>query len=1412
MRWSTSLVLCLAASCVLPHTGTSVAGPGTDAFERAPSASPRLDLATVPAAEDIATRIDSYFDSWGSHRMHVQLDRPLYRPGDAVWVKSWTLKTSSMDVASAGYVTYELVNPRGQVVQTKSVAQSSGGATNDFILGADAPGGKWTLRARFGQELDERSFIVSNVQAPSIRKKMEFVREAYGAGDTLEALVELERGAGGPLADHEVKVLLQVDGRTVFEGPATTSKDGAVLVSATLPSVLETGDGLLTVLVEDGGITESISRSVPIVLADAKLAFFPEGGDLVQGLPGRVYLQSTNRHGEPADVEGYVTDDRGRRVSTFRTEHDGLGRFKFTPEAGRSYAAHITSPAGIDGAFALPAAAEEGCTLRSFDDINSQDKRIRVGVRCTTDQPIVVTGVLREQTIDAAAVKARAGKEAVVYLSPSESLSDQQGALRVTAFNSDLQPMAERLVYRNHGKSLNINITTDQLTYGPRDEVIVDVTTTDPSGDPVAANLALSVVDDKVIAFADDKNGHMLTRLYLEPELVDSPKDPAFYFDPDEALASRAMDLVMGTKGYRRFEWAPVWNQPARIKDLGSRAYPTAVEATRIALDDVTEDEAVAERVEKRPRPGMFRKDKNMVAVPKPAPLPPVEELAGGEIAAGGLMGFDVDGDLAKRGVEEKEHRRGMVRIPRGRAMARAQMADRIAFEDADALDMNEFHGQNAAVPAPHAAHMMSPVRVFPKPDYQNGLSGTRSDFRDTVHWEPSVRTGSKGTAQVRFYLSDAITTFRITAEGVGGGFAGHSEQTLNSVLPVSVATMLPPAVSVGDRLIVPVTVTSTRSSAMSVDVAASFDSGLLTVANGAAMQQKMKLGSEQSETLWVPVDIGSGREMATIRMSAEGDGTSDSAIRQLQIVPPGFPQAWSVAGEGEGTQKFVVELNEVVPDSLVASVTWHPSSMSTLMTGMEGMIRTPGGCFEQTSSTNWPNVAILKYLEAHDGDPRLKVQSKQALDAGYNKLTGYQIKAGGFETWGTGPGKEALSAFGLLQFKDMAEVYDVDKSGLDNEVTHLLAQRDGRGGFQKTGESAHGYGAAPEDVLNGFITYSLVETGHGNRLQAELRKQASIAESSSDPYVLALATRSLLKAGHSAGPRAAKRLAALQADDGSFPGAQSSITRSYEANLLVESTALAALALMKANDRTASSKAADWLVEHRQGPGTWGATQATALALGALTEHAEMNKRPKTDGEVALKVNGKRVGTLTYDADEQGSLVLDGWQEHLRAGRNTIELTQLSGEPLPYSVDVNWMSTLPATSPGAELGLHTELSSNQVGMGNTVRMTAAIDNKLERVVPSPIARIGLPAGLQAQAWQLEQLQERGEIAFFETRDREVTLYWDGIKPNQVHEVKLDLVATVPGVFTAPASSAYPYYNDDEKAWSAGSKVTIAVP
>ena len=89
------------------------------------------------------------------------------------------------------------------------------------------------------------------------------------------------------------------------------------------------------------------------------------------------------------------------------------------------------------------------------------------------------------------------------------------------------------------------------------------------------------------------------------------------------------------------------------------------------------------------------------------------------------------------------------------------------------------------------------------------------------------------------------------------------------------------------------------------------------------------------------------------------------------------------------------------------------------------------------------------------------------------------------------------------------------------------------------------------------------------------------------------------------------------------------------------------------------------------------------------------------------------------------------------------------------------------------------------------------------------LARVGLPGGLTFQTWQLKELRDKKLIDFYETRAREVILYFRAMKPGETREIPLDLVATVPGHYTGPASSAYLYYTDEHKTWVKPMTVTV---
>jgi hypothetical protein len=220
-----------------------------------------------------------------------------------------------------------------------------------------------------------------------------------------------------------------------------------------------------------------------------------------------------------------------------------------------------------------------------------------------------------------------------------------------------------------------------------------------------------------------------------------------------------------------------------------------------------------------------------------------------------------------------------------------------------------------------------------------------------------------------------------------------------------------------------------------------------------------------------------------------------------------------------------------------------------------------------------------------------------------------------------------------------------------------------------------------------------------------------------------------------------------------------------------------------------------------------WGASQSNALALQAIGAIAQASAQTDRPGHVTVTIDGKAVADARFEAGEKDPFDLD-LSKFLSEGKHDIAIT-LDGATLPYALDAGWSTETPAASSDRRVDLATSLADHSVGLGHTTRMVATLTNRTSEVVPEPIARIGLPAGLEAQTWQLKKLQDDGVIAFFETRPREVTIYWDGIGVEETHRVALDLVAQVPGTFTAPASSAYPYYDDQAKAWVKGLEVDI---
>ncbi|MFO1288940.1 MAG: alpha-2-macroglobulin family protein, partial [Rubrivivax sp.] len=735
------------------------------------------------------------------------------------------------------------------------------------------------------------------------------------------------------------------------------------------------------------------------------------------------------------------------------------------------------------------------------------------------------------------------------------------GVARVTLFNQHLDPLAERLVFRNRRARLQVSAEFDRKKrhYSPRDEVEMTITTRDAvTGRAVPAELALSVVDDTVVSFADDKSGHLLSKLLLEPELPGKVEEPNFYLDLTEAKSALALDLLMGTRGYRRFDWVQVLRPPLDLA-MAARAAGRGGQAAIAALDAPRELRVMPAPVPMAmPRAGMAAPPPPPAPPAPPAPPPPMvarQEMAAAappalrdnmkERADIGPRGALMAGAPAKPGAERDDARLGA-----DADFARAAQRQRRAA--------------NAAVAEEQIA--WAPVRVFPIPAFQPaGHTGPRDDFRETVLWVPALKTNSRGKAQVKFTLSDAVTSFRVFAEGVsvaGGGLPGRSETVFKSTLPFSLAAKLPLEISAGDRPLIPITLSNDSERSLDVKLDARFGALLKAVGEGGG-DRLGALAAGQRRSLFVPLEVTGVRGTSDVRLSAAAAGLSDDVLRSIPVVPLGYPQVFERSGQitGQGSKPGEVthdiDLSTARPGSVQARITVYTSTLSTTMAGLAGMLREPNGCFEQTSSTNYPNVMIMQYLKQHDvADPALLERSSRLMDSGYKKLAGYESPKQGYEWFGGDPGHEALTAYGLMQFADMKDVYGaVDNAMLARTAAWLKSRRDGQGGYLRDAKALDSFGRASADVTDAYITWALVSAGETG-LAKEVAKSRRVAETTPDAYLLALTTATLLQDGKSnaasaqAGRAAAARLAKMQGTDGGWTQADHSITKSGGTNL----------------------------------------------------------------------------------------------------------------------------------------------------------------------------------------------------------------------------------------------------------------------
>ena len=713
------------------------------------------------------------------------------------------------------------------------------------------------------------------------------------------------------------------------------------------------------------------------------------------------------------------------------------------------------------------------------------------------------------------------------------------------------------------------------------------------------------------------------------------------------------------------------------------------------------------------------------------------------------------------------------------------------------------------------------PVRQYAhihKPAAEGTL---RRDFTETIYWHPLLITDESGKAEIEFALSDSVTTFDVLLDGHGSGRIGTGQGEVTARIPFSLAPKVPFEVTAGDKIDLPLGINNDTDHPVSVNTNIQTND-LLQISDASDRASELVAGQRSRE--FFPLSVIGEAGDATVEFSGNAGSLQDRIRKTIRVVPAGFPFTQAIAGQLADEQEVSLTLPETwVPGSLKVSLTAYPSALADIRDGIEGIIREPHGCFEQASSSNYPNIWALKFMQDHDiADPAFTRRAKGFLKNGYAKLIGYECSRKGYEWFGGDPGHEALTAYGLMEFRDMTGVWDVEQEMITRTAKWLMSRRDGTGGFLRNAKALDSFGSAPPDITNAYIVWALTEANQDD-LTKELTHVVELAGDSDDPYLVGLAACAAVNTGRPESATLLDKLTKLQQADGHLQGTRGSITRSGGVSLQVETTSLAAIAWLTAairhsdatvdNWSASAHRAIQWITANRSGGGGFGSTQATVLALKALVLNAELNKHQLHDGALVVQVANGEIGRTEFRADQVQPIRLQGIGGSLQPGENQLVLSLTGDNKMPFALDVSYRTRKPSNGADCPVRLATRLANTSVKAGATIGLHVQLENTSGKGQPMTTAIIGLPAGLEPRQEKLTELQDAGVFDYYEQTGRELVFYWRSLSPDVRGDDKidftLDVVAEIPGNFTGPASRTYLYYTAEEKHWNDPLQVEI---
>lgn len=1389
-------------------------------------------------------------------KLLLTTDKPLYQPGQTIHLRALALDRQGNTPLPQAPVTFEVEDGKGNKVFKKPLSTDTFGvASTTFRIGSIVNVGDFKVRLVSGDVMTEKSVRVGQYALPRFEVAIKTDKPWYSAGSTVIGTVDARYFFGKDVGGGSVTIeAASLDvGQTVFQRiMGALDAQGHYGFSLVLPPnlaglPLEQGDAAVTLAVtvtDTAGQQVSKTVSLRISADGATLVLVPEARDLVPGVPNRLSLFVTNPLGEPiADADAVIVTPDGSALPT-RTNAFGQAAVSFTPQgdAGGTFAARVT----VDGrvveqpfTFASQAGGEH-VIVRTDRAVYETGETIEVTIESTEPTGNVYVDWLNDgQAVDMRSLELQGGQ--AHFSMPVDA--GLLGSNRVEAYMVDDDGnvvRSGRTIFTRGDSALSVDIVADKPMYSPGETATLTVSVKDDAGNPKVAALGVQVVDQAVFSLIDAQPGLLRTYFELEDELA----KPSYEIHGPSANLQNLLFSATASSDAEQVEAAQFTTQASfaalantSLTGLQARTWPAVLTAAHEQL-----------------QPFYLRQKDLLIPWLRTA----VANAAADLLALGckrseffcGDMGLYTD-VLVRRVAEA--HRAYDVW---GRAYEISSSSGGLALtssgpdEEAASLDDGSFAITFAEIdfelPAPEGwpggsssgaggGFWGGPEAPQPAPppnaggvDHSDGESEpggsggprVRRDFPETLYVNPSVITSSDGKATLSIPLADSITEWRLSAlansaDGKLGGFESGFKVFQDFFVDVS----FPATLTRGDEVEFPIAVYNYLEAPQTVE---------LTLAPGGwytalgPTSTRVSLAPGQVAGVRFPVRVDSVG-VNSLTVTARGTDHADAVARTVRVVPDGKPFAESQSGllaPGNVTHASSFPAGAVAgSNELYLEV--YPAFLAQVVTGMDSMLQVPSGCFEQTTSTTWPNVLVTQYMkQTGQSTPAIELKAESLISAGYQRLLTFEHRGGGFSWFGEQDGHPYLSvtAFGVMEFADMIKVHPIDEVMLARTVTWLAHQQQTDGTWE--GDITEFFSFNTGTLRNSaFVTWALASAGYtGPEIARGLAYiNGAVHPDTDDLYTVAIVGNALAAAAPS-GARTAAVLDALDrrktADGDAFSwddgGTQTSFYE-YGNDAKVTTTALAVHALLTAGSHQESATGGvEFLTRSKDANGNFGSTQATIWSLRTLLLAASKGTEGAT-GSLTVAVDGVPAGAVSMSEDQSDVMTTVDLTHLAAPGGHDVSLAFAGTGKVSYNLvsrhHLPW-SAVPSDG-GGPLAVNVSYDKTELYVNDIVTASVNVRNTTSSTQSMVLVTVGLPPGFQILTEDLQAYITAGQLSKFEMTGKQLILYIKEIAAGGAAAFEYRLQATMPVRAEDGGAEAHPYYQPEQKSFSGAQTLQV---